>query len=113
MQGDEPVAPRARQDGRIDARGGQDVLGPLGLFPVEEQGVDHDVADEADSLGRDALALQIGRCVPLGGVEAIGDLVGEDAVDFFRHGPVETAQTCFHMHGGYAALDGDETARQG
>ena len=62
------------------------------------QRVDHHVADERDALGRNALAREVRRGRPLGGVEQVGDLVGEDAVDLLRHRAVEAAQARLHVH---------------
>ncbi len=68
------------------------------------QAVDHDVADEVDARGRDALAREISDRVLLGDEEQIRDLIDDDAVDFLRHRAVEAAQSRFDMNDGNSFL---------
>ena len=78
-----------------------------------EKGVDHDVADEADTCGVDSLAYQVGLGVAFRGVEQVCHLISQDAIDFFRHLAVVTAKTCLDMNYGNPLLDPDQGAGQG
>ena len=53
-----------------------------------EQGVDHRIADEEDAIVGNPGAPQIVIGSFAGGEKPVGDGVGHDPVDFFRHGPV-------------------------
>src|SRR5262249_7628279 len=57
------------------------------------QGVDHRVADEADALGRQALALEVVAGVTAGGEEQVREPVGDDTVHLLRHVAIP-ASTC-------------------
>jgi hypothetical protein len=57
-----------------------------------------------------AFAQQIGVRAFLRREQQIRDLIGEDAIDLFRHRAVETAQARFHVYYGHAFLDRDERA---
>jgi hypothetical protein len=64
-----------------------------------QQRVDHHVAGEAHAFRiGDAFAQQVGQRAALGGVEAVGDLVGEHAVDLFGHAAVVAAQAGLDVH---------------
>ncbi len=77
------------------------------------QRVDHEVADEMDALGGDALARQVVVRGPLGGVEQVGDLVRHEPVDLFGHAAVEAAQAGLDMHHRHMELRRDEGAGHG
>ena len=79
---------------------------------VLHQRVDHHVADEVDLLGRDAFGAQIVGGVALGGEQIVGNLVGQDAVDFFRHAAVAAAKAGLDMGDLNAALHRDERAAE-
>ena len=79
---------------------------------VFHQRVDHHVADEVDFLGRDAFGAQIVGGVALGGEQVVGNLVGQDAVDFFRHAAVAAAKAGLDMGDLDAALHRDERAAE-
>ena len=48
----------------------------------------------------------------LGGVQQVGDLIGEDAVDLLRHGAVVAAQSGLDVHHRHALLDRHQGAGQ-
>lgn len=85
----------------------------MGMLSIRQQGVNHDIADEVYTLLGNALAHQIEVGAALGGVQPIGDLVGEHSVDFLRHGAIVTAQAGFDMHYGNILLGADQSTRQG
>ena len=87
--------------------------GGAGLRLVVEQRVDHHVADETDALGGNAFAQQVGFGAALGGVQAVGHLVGQHAVDFFGHLAVVAAQTRLDMNDRHALLHRHQGAGQG
>ena len=66
-----------------------------------------------DPLRRDAFARQILVGRALGGVEQIGDLVREHAIDLFGHGAVVAAQPRLDMRDGNVLLGGNQAAREG
>ncbi len=68
--------------------------------------IDHDVADEIDGLAGAAFFEEMADGVFFGDEEIVGEGVGENAVDFFRHGAIETAQAGFYMGNGNAKLHG-------
>ena len=43
----------------------------------------------------------------------VRDVVGGDAINFFRHGAIEAAQTGFHVYDWNVKLHGGKSARQG
>lgn len=53
-----------------------------------EQRVDHRITDEVDAIARDTGAAKIVVSRLAGGEKPVGDGIGHDPVDFFRHGPV-------------------------
>ena len=89
---------------RVEPGVGNRAARGAGEFPVVEKGIDHDVADEADTCGVDPFADQVGLGAALCRVEAVGDLIGQDAVDFFRHLAVVAAQPGLDMGGRDAQL---------
>jgi hypothetical protein len=86
---------------------------PLSPLAVREQRVDHHIADEVDPLPGDPFRLQVLIGGPLGGEEKIRELIGEDAVDLFRHGAVVTAETGLHVRDGDAPLRRHQGAGEG
>jgi hypothetical protein len=56
------------------------------------QRVDHRVADQVDPLGRDALGVQVVDGLGAVHEEAVGEMVGDDAVQLLGHRAVEAAQ---------------------
>src|SRR5436309_733787 len=78
-----------------------------------QQRVDHDIADEMDLRGRDALPKKVDPGVFLGDEEQIRDGVREQAVDFFRHRPVEAAEPRLDVDEREAELDGGDGGGQG
>ena len=78
-----------------------------------QEGVDHDIADETDTFGIDAFAHQIGFGAALSRVEQVRHLIGQDAVDFFRHLAIVAAQSRLDMDDGNPFLDADQGAGQG
>ena len=69
------------------------------------QGVDHDVAHEVDFALGDALAVQVRTSALLRHEEQVGNRVGDDAVDLFRHRAVKTPQPRLHMRDSNTELD--------
>ena len=81
MQRDETVSGFTVKQCRVGAASCKRIGWRTGELAILEQGVDHDVADEADTLGGDAFAQQIGFRAALGRIEQIGDLIA-----FFQWG---------------------------
>ncbi len=77
---------------------------PEAIFE-RDQAVDHRVADEVDLAGVDVLALEVADRLFGVHVELVGDRVGEDPVDLFRHRPVVAAQTGLDVADRDAQLD--------
>src|SRR5690606_10735048 len=84
-----------------------------GAFQVVAQGVDHDVADELDACRIDAFAHQVVAALALGEEQQVGHLVGQDAVDLFRHVAVIAAQAGFDVDHRDAFLYRHQGAGQG
>ena len=112
MQRDDPEPVRAGEEAVGDAlarkRGGRRHRS----LAVEQQRVDHHVADEADARRRDSLAHEIVRGRALGDEEKIGDLIGQHAIDLFGHLAVEAAQPRLHVSDGRVLLGRDQAARE-
>ena len=70
---------------RGETEAAEDGAALAGDRAVFHERVDHHVADEMDFGGVDAFGAQIVGGVALGGEQVVGNLVGQDAVDFFRH----------------------------
>src|SRR5439155_21487912 len=66
------------------------------------------IADEVDLRGRDALPKKVDPGVFLGDEEQIRDGVRQQAVDFFRHRPVEAAEPRLDVDEREAELDGGD-----
>ena len=66
------------------------------------QRIDHDVADKVDASARTPFLEQVLDGVLFGNEEKVGDSIGEDAVDFLRHGAIEATQAGFDMGHGNA-----------
>ena len=90
MEGGQRVLPRAQAE---LAQYGQS----LRRRQHPGQAVHHDVAHKVDLLRSDAFAPQIVVGVARGREQQVGDLVGEQAVDFLRHGAVAGAQSGFDV----------------
>jgi len=80
------------------------------LLAVGEQRIDHHVAAEVHPLRWNAFALQVGERAAFGRVQAIGELVGDDAIDLFGHLAVIAAQAGFDMRHRNAFLRCDQRA---
>src|SRR5271166_6567596 len=102
MQGNEGVWKR-----QIGGKAG------LSLWKQADEGVDHDVADEVNLFAIDAFAEEILVTVGRWREEQIGELVGEQAVDFFRHGAVAGAQSGLDVADGYSELGANQRGRDG
>jgi len=74
---------------------------------------DHDVADEADALGRRAFAPEIDVGVAATGEQQVGNGVRGHAVDLFGHGAVAAAQSGLDMRHADAEFDGHQRPGQG
>jgi len=108
MQRDHAIA--ARDALRVEPGLGEQHIGRHGLGQAGAQTVDHDVADEDRALCGDAFARKVVVGGALGGVEHIGNLVGEDAVDLFGHAAVVAAQAGLHVYHRNVTLAGDQRA---
>ena len=97
----------------IQARVAQGLCRRLGFLPVGEQGVDHHIADEHDTLRINALAYQVGLPIGLGGVEGVGNLIGQHPVDFLGHLTIAAAQAGLNMHHRDAFFNRDQGAGNG
>src|ERR1700687_422743 len=69
----------------------------LSFLQKADQRVDHHVAHQMNSLFCDALTDKILISVRGWSEKHIGNLIGQKAINFFRHGAVEGAQTSFHV----------------
>ena len=74
---------------------------------MREQRIDHHVADELHARRVDALALQVGGRGALGRIENVGELIGQQPVDFLGHLAVEAAQSRLDVRDGDALLRRD------
>src|SRR5256885_11264461 len=72
------------------------------------QRVDHDIADEMDAPAGTAFFKKVSDGVFFSNEQIVSYSVGENAIDFFRHGAIETAQPGFHMGDGDAQLGSGE-----
>src|SRR5208283_3383056 len=70
------------------------------------QRIDHYIADEMNSFPRPAFSKEMVDGVFLCYEEVVGQRVGKNAVDLFRHGTVKTAQTSFDVSDSNAELYG-------
>lgn len=104
VQRDDAVAGRARQQCRVEPVRGQRGGPRACVFAAGQQRIDHHIADEGDACSVHAFALQVGRRAALGRIQPVGDLVGEHAVDLFRHPPVIAAQPGLDVHDRHALL---------
>jgi hypothetical protein len=77
---------------------------------VCQQRVDHHVADEEHLVFSDAFAAEVLHPRRLGHEQQIRNLVGQHAVDLFRHIAIEAAQAGFDMCDPDAALASDKGA---
>jgi hypothetical protein len=98
-------------DAILEAEIGAD-SGFLGHGQEMAKGIDHDVADKMDGFARAAFFEELNDSIFFGDEEIVGDGIGEDAVDFFGHGAIETAETGFDVSDGNAEFyrgkgDGD------
>jgi hypothetical protein len=84
VQRDHAITLRIVENRRIDT-GHLQGLRRGGELAIRQQRVDHHVADEAHAFLGNPFARQVGVGAALGGVQAVGDLVGENTVDFLRH----------------------------
>ena len=75
---------------------------------LPHQGIDHDVADQMNLPIVVAFPSQVFDSGGFGHQQHVAERVGHDPVDLFWHGPVETAQTRFHMRHGYAEFGGGQ-----
>ncbi len=89
------------------------MFGFFRALDVLPERIDHQVADEVNALRGDALAQQVHASAFFGDEEEVGDGVGDDAVDLFRHGAVEAAQAGLDMHDVDAQFLGDQRRRGG
>jgi hypothetical protein len=65
---------------------------------IAQQGIDHHVADKTDAVGRYPFTSEVVGSASLSGVEKVGNLIGQDAIDFFRHGTVIAAQASLDVY---------------
>ena len=75
--------------------------------------IEHDVAHRVNARRRHAFSREVGGGGHRRREQPFADAVGDDAVDFFRHGHVEGPQARFDMGDGNGQLDGGEGASQG
>lgn len=73
--------------------------------------IDHDIADEMDGFARTAFFEEVLDSVFFGDEKIVGEGIGEDAIDFFGHRPIETAKAGFHVRDGDAELHGGKRDR--
>ena len=95
MQGNESIAPVffGLYSGPLESEGrGNSVI------QVEQQGINHHIADKMDLIQRNSLRSQITRRVRFGGKQQVGQLVSQDTVYLLRHSPVATTQSRFHVY---------------
>ena len=69
----------------------------LGYGKEIPERIDHDVADEKDGLAGAPLFEEMADGVFFGDEKKVGEGIGEDAVDFFGHGAIETAEAGFYV----------------
>ena len=77
-------------------------------FQIAQQRIDHDVADHANRLRRNAFGQQILISVTRRREQEIRDLIGEHAIDFFRHSSIAAAQTGFDVRDFDVELGADQ-----
>jgi hypothetical protein len=106
------ITPRIVENRRIDTGHLQRLRRGMGELAIRQQGIDHHVADKTHAFLGDPFARQVGLGAALGGIQAVGDLVGEDAVDLLRHRPVVAAQAGFDMHHRHFLLGADQRTGQ-
>ena len=83
------------------------------VLAVPQQRVDHHVADKANAFRRYPFAGKVRRRAGFGRIEHVRNLIGENAIDLFRHAAVEASQPGFDMNDGHQSLAGNQAARQG
>jgi hypothetical protein len=71
--------------------------------------IDYHVADAEDLLGRNSLFLKIDVSVLARGKQQICELIGNQPVDFLRHGAVERAQSGFDVAHAHSSLGADQS----
>lgn len=70
--------------------------------------INHDVSDEINGFARTAFFEEMLDGVFFGDEKIVGESVGENAIDFFGHGAVETAKAGLDMGDGNAEFYGGE-----
>ena len=81
-----------------------------GLCTEAHQRVNHDIAGEMDFFRRHAFGAQIVDSALFGDEEQIGNAIGDEPVDFFRHGAVPAAQARFDVGHGHMRFGSDKAA---
>ena len=62
-----------------------------------KKGVNHGVADEVDLVVRDPFLAKVFDSALFGDKQQVGQMVGDDAVDLFRHAAIEGTKTRFDV----------------
>ena len=68
------------------------------------------MTDMMDALRRMAFVQKVGHALGLGHEKPVGNRIGDQSVDFLRHGPVATAKARFDMRYREVQLFGDNRA---
>ena len=64
-------------------------LGKSRLREQSDERVDHHVADAANPFGRDPFAQQVLIAITRRSEQQVGELIGDESIQFFRHVTVE------------------------
>src|SRR6266446_177007 len=75
--------------------------------------IDHDIADELDSLGTEAFLDEVVDAPTFRDKEEVGQAVGDETIDLLRHCPVEAAQARLDMRDGNIELGGHQGGSHG
>ena len=106
MQGDQRIALGLRMTKAVVALalgGGQEL----------HQGIDHHVADAENLFGGDTLVPKIRVRVLGRRKQQVGELIGQQPVDFLRHGAVEGAQSGFDVADAHSKLGRNQSGGNG
>src|SRR6516162_6208806 len=86
---------------------------PLSQRKKLSQRIDHYISDEVDNFPRAAFSKEMFDSVFLRDEEVVGQGVGKNAVDLFRHGTIKTAQAGFDVRDADAKFYGRQRGRDG
>ncbi len=105
-----------QRDEHVSAGSGAEIIeraGALRLLEVEQERIDHDVADEKDPLGPHSLAQQIRLRFRRGRETVAREDIGDHAVDLLGHREIEAPEPRLDVGDGDERLRRDERACQG